>query len=353
MSPEPGDLRRYRRLLPWAVAFSVLSLALVLATFGLRDDDALHDAVARLDWRVLPAALTLHVAAHLFWSARYALVARGLGTPMAGPGAWAIVTAGVFGGAVTPGRIGGEGLKMALLMRRGTSAAQAGRILLTDRSMDLVFFMALGLSAAALLPPLFGADGAAARGFALLGSGFLALFLVLLVLLLTRPAPTGRLVQRTVGGLARLVRRGTPDLAGRTQRFLDQVREGILGIGRRPGIVGAALALTALNWLAEYGTLWALLRGFGHAVPFWAVFFVGIVLTLVVNIPLTPGGSGVAEVAALALLTPLAPGLSPLFVVAWRSTTYYYDLAVGGTVASAMLPRRAAHLREDLPQTVK
>ncbi len=77
-----------------------------------------------------------------------------------------------------------------------------------------------------------------------------------------------------------------------------------------------------------------MLRGFGYDVPFLHVILVGVVLTMVASIPVTPGGSGVAELTAIALLTPLAPGLTPAFVVAWRGVTYYYDLTVGSLVAT-------------------
>jgi len=153
-------------------------------------------------------------------------------------------------------------------------------------------------------------------------------------------------MDRGVTRVLRLFRRTAPQLETRIEHVLAEVRDGVRDLaGRKPVTTAAAVVLTACNWVAEYGVLWTLLHALGHDVPFWSVFFVGIVLTLVSNIPLTPGGSGVAELAALALLTPLVPGLSPLFVVAWRGVTYYYDLSVGGVMAGIMLPSRAPLVR--------
>ncbi len=342
-SGRNGALAKYRGLVPTALAASMLTLVAVVLWIASRRDLDLARAVTEVPWAWLPAALALHMAAHAFWAARYALVAQTFGLALSGPRALQIVTAGVFAGAVTPGKIGGEGLKLAILMRRGVSATRSGRLLLTDRAIDLVFFMVLGLVAAALLPPLFGSDGQAALGFAITGSAFLALFIVVLIGLLAFPETTSSLLHRIVAGFARLFRREPPDLVERVTHFLDEVRHGVAdALGRRPGLMAAAMALTALNWIAEYGVLWVLLQAMGHDVPFWAVFFAGIILTMVSNIPITPGGTGVAEVTALALLTPLAPGLSPLFVVAWRGVTYYYDIVVGGFVATFTVPGTAA-----------
>lgn len=327
-------------MVPWALASSLAATTGILVwTAG--GDEELSQAIQAIDWRFLPLALVLHVAAHLFWAARIQLIAREAGANVGPLQSWGLITAGVFGGAVTPGRIGGEGLKLALLLRRGVDGARATRLLIADRAADLVFFMVLGLLAVALLPPLFGAEAAAARGFALAGSAMLALFLVLLAAFLAAPRRTSRWLERLVAGFFRLLRRDAPAIRNQLHHALEQARHGALDVlGRRPGITAWALLLTAANWIVEYAAIWVLLQGFGHDVPYWTVFFVGIVLTMVANIPLTPGGSGVAEVAALALLTPLAPGLSPLFVVAWRGITYLYDLAVGGITASILLPKK-------------
>ena len=331
------DTSRYRRLVPVAVASAVLVPAAILLAASLGKTD-LRDVLRSVDWRVLPLALALHVAAHVFWAARFTVIARAAEVPMGPMASWGTITAGVFGGAVTPGRIGGEGLKLALLLRRGVDAGRSGRLLVADRAADLVFFLVLGLVAIVLLPPLFGAEAAAARGFAVAGSLMLGLFLALLAAFLWAPQRTGAVLERMVAAAFRILRREAPTLRDGLHRFLEQARHGLVDVlGRRPGLTLVALVLTLANWVVEFGAIWILLHGFGHDVPYWMVFFVGIVLTMVANIPLTPGGSGVAEAAALALLTPLAPGLSPLFVVAWRAMTYQYDLLVGGITASILL----------------
>jgi len=328
MRPARG---RYARLAPWAIGFSLLVLVVFVVVARIRGGAAAWDDLRRLDLRLLAGALAFHVAAHVLWGARLSLIAGGLGVPLQGRTGWRFVTAGVFGGAVTPGRVGGEAIKLGLLMRRGAPATQASRVLVADRSLDLSFFLVVGIVAAAVLPTLFGAAGGEATRYVVLGSAILAAFLLLLGLMLASPRMLGRALHR----FGRPLHRRWPDRGKRIERFAREVRGGLATVYRRPGLLVAAIALTLLNWLAEYVVLWTLLRGFGHPLPYPEVFLIGAVLTIVSNIPVTPGGSGLAETAAAALLLPLAPGLTLLFPVVWRIVTYWYDLVVGGVVALA------------------
>lgn len=340
-APTRGDLRRMRHLAPVAAGISIVTMAALVAYATLRQDQDLLAAFRSLDWRAVPAALGLHVAAHWFWAMRYSLLARDFDADIGVPQAWRIVTAGVFGGAVTPGRVGGEGVKMAILMRGGLSGTRASRILLADRSVDLLFFLALGIVAAASMPTIFGVAAATTLPYALAGVALLVLFLVLLVWLLWRPGPIAAAAYTASSLFLRIWRRGPPTWRERFEKLVHDVRQGLIDLHREsPWRVATAYGLTAANWVAEYAVLWVLLWGFGFSVPFWQVFLVGVVITLVSNVPVTPGGAGIAEVAGLALLSPLAPGLTPAFVIAWRGLTYYYDLMVGGAMAGWMLPRR-------------
>jgi len=76
-----------------------------------------------------------------------------------------------------------------------------------------------------------------------------------------------------------------------------------------------------------------LLYAFGHDVPFTYVALGAVIVVLLTTLPLLPGGSGLAELGALGIFSPVAPGLTPAFVLVWRVTTYYVDTIVGGLFA--------------------
>ena len=130
------------------------------------------------------------------------------------------------------------------------------------------------------------------------------------------------------------------------ESFLRQVY--FTGVTASTGVVLRASGLGALiiaftmqvldadTALAVKILLWVVLRGFGFHPPYAATYLAGVLIVMVSSVPALPGGTGVAEVAALALLTPLAPGLSPAFLVAWRGMTYYVDLALGAAVAGVL-----------------
>lgn len=339
--------RAWQSLVPIALGVTILAAAGLLAFARVQGQD-LRGALTTLDWRYLPLAAGLHVLAHVLWGTRMAILSGPCGIPIGPVAGWRLVTAGVFGGAVTPGRIGGEALKLTLLVRRGASGADASRLLLLDRASDLVFFMCTGVAAFFLLPLLFVA-GHEARGYAAAGAGVLILFLVLLVVVLRAPSAGAAMVQG-LAAISRLWGR-RPEVRAQAAAFLHSVRDGAGdAVRKHPWRVVAALLLTVANWVAEYGVLWVLLRAFGHDVPYVAVFLVGTVLTLVSNIPLTPGGTAVAEFTAYALLAPQTVGLTVLFPLVWRSVTYLYDLVVGGAMASVLLPgalRRRSSVAEE------
>lgn len=339
-SSEPGHALRLRRLVPAAIAVSVLSIVALMVWYqGRRDVDILA-SLKELDLAILPLALGLHILAHVIWATRLWLLAGGLGAPLSWPRALVLVLAGQFGAAVTPGRFGAEALRITLLVRGGSSGPVAGRVVVADRATDTLFFVTLGGIAAASLPLLFGEDAVVLRGLAFVAVAGLSLFIALIVLMLVRPQLASRMVHGVARGGARIVRRPEPKIAAKVEAFLVSVREGLSELARRsPWRLGAAAGLSFALWTSEFSILWIVLGGFGHEVPFQMVFIAGVLLTMLAAVPVSPGGSGVAEFAALVLLTPLAPGLTPAFVLVWRAMTYYYDLLVGGIVAAAVLPR--------------
>lgn len=329
------DLAALRRLAPWAIGFSLIVLLAILIWTQVRGGQDLRSSFAALDAKVIGAAIACHMGAHAWWALRLWLLAGGLETRLSMADSWRIITSGLAAAAVTPGRIGGEGWKMGVLLRSRHTPAAAGRLLLADRAADLVFFLTMGVVATVLLPQMFGDNATSVARYTAFGLAMLVVFVALLVMTLAAPARMGAMAQGVVSVGARMVRRDVPDLQGKTTRLVQDVRSGLGELLKgSPARVVAAFVLSAANWITDYGALWFLLRGFGYDVPFLHVILVGVVLTMVASIPVTPGGSGVAELTAIALLTPLAPGLTPAFVVAWRGVTYYYDLTVGSLVAT-------------------
>ncbi len=331
---------RLRRLLPIAVAISLLTLAAILVYFRSKQDvDVLFD-LRSLDPWVPAAAVGLHMTSHLAWTLRIYTLARGLEIRLSLPAAWRLVTSGQFAGAVTPGRVGAEGMRLTLLVRGGARGVAASRTVLADRTSDLVFFGTLGTLGAFALPMVFGADAGILRGLALAAAAALLGLIALLGLGLWRPMLVAAGAERTWNALRRVARRRPVAAADRIRAFLDDVWQGMVCLARdSPWRLLVAAGLSLALWVLEYGVLWVLLRGAGVEMPWMAVLTAGVLLTMLAAVPISIGGAGVAEVAAVLLLGPWAGASAVVVVLLWRASSYYYDVIIGGIVAAWSLPR--------------
>jgi uncharacterized protein (TIRG00374 family) len=313
--------RKYRRLVPWSVGLSLATLAVLSLYYqSRRGADVVSELGDLAPWTV-PAAIGLHLAMQLVWGLRILVLGRGLGAAVSYPRAVGLVTSGLFAAAVTPGRVGG---------------AAASRTILADRAVDMVFFLTLGLLAVSILPSLFGETGnVRALGFVAVAG--LTAMVVLVASLLAKPAAMSRFFSAISNLPARLRRRPVRDRAPAIRAFFHDVTAGLVHLARTaPWRLGAGAALSLVLWSCELAILWVVLSGFGFEAPFHAVYLAGALVVMIASVPALPGGTGLAELAALTLLTPLAPGLTPAFLVVWRGLTYYVDLLLGGVVAGAV-----------------
>jgi uncharacterized protein (TIRG00374 family) len=335
------EVRRYQRLVPFAVGASLLTLVAISVYYQSKGSADLVTELRRLELWALPAALGLHLAMQSFWALRLRTLGAGLGAPVTFAQAHGLVTSGLFAAAVTPGRIGGEPWRIAMLVRRGASGAAASRTILADRAVDMVYFLLLGVVAVALLPAYFGETGNV-RALGVVAVAGLVAIMALVTLILVRPAPMSRFLSWGADLPRRLLGRAPRDRAGAIQAFFAEVTSGLRDlVHRSPGRLWVAALCSVLLWTCELSVIWVVLQGFGFDVPYMGVYLAGIVVVMVASVPALPGGTGLAELAALVLLTPLADGLTPAFLVVWRGMTYYMDLLLGGLLAGYVArPRR-------------
>lgn len=332
--PSPKGYGARRLVIFLAISIALAGGIMVGIVLWARESGlGLDTTIGAVGWKAITAAVALHLGAHMAWAARLWTVSHGTGRGITYAFAFRLVTAGVFGAAITPGRAGGEGLRYILLRRHHPEPDHAMRFLVADRTLDFCFFILAGIPAAIALPVLLGGD-VAYRAAAVVGVVVLSALFAVLVLLITDPGG----LRRFGAPLARWLRRRMPKAGERVvhaiDRGLDHTRDGLrlLLTERKLYLAGAAL-LTVTYWTLEFLVLWVLLGAFGFHPGVLAVLLGAVVLNLVTAAAATPGASGIAELAALAIYQGMAPGLSPLFVVLWRMVTYGYDLAVGGAVA--------------------
>lgn len=340
-TPEAPDqatpqqaFRKYRRLVPWAVGVSLVTLAALSVYYQTRRGADVLAELRQLNVWTIPAAIGLHLLMQACWGVRIKVLGGGLGAPVPYARAVSLVTSGLFAAAVTPGRVAGEPWRIAMLYRGGASGAAASRTILADRAVDMLFFLVLGLLAVVLLPAMFG-DTGNVRSLGLLALAGLSLMVLAITLILVRPAMMSHFLSAVAGLPTRLRGKPTRNRAPAIQAFFHDVTSGLVELWRAsPWRLGVSAAMSVALWTCELSILWVVLQGFGFDAPYQAVYLAGVLVVMIASVPLLPGGTGLAEVAALTLLTPLAPGLTPAFLVVWRGLTYYVDLSLGAFMAA-------------------
>jgi len=262
--------------------------------------------------------------------------------------------ANIFLGGITPSQTGGAAAQLYLLMRTGLPFHIASVVSVVGFLGTVVSLLVAGL-VFALVHPGF----ALPFGFRFFSAATVTVFTaVLLVFLAAIRVREGR------DGWLRSIARRLPALGPRLARsralerfeatladFAALVRE---GGSRRLEWIAAGLALSALIYLDKFLVAYVLLRGFGFGPRLTEVLYLQVAQCLIMYFAPTPGASGVAEIAAAAIMTPVVPAAYfTAYVILWRTFTLYVPMAAGGLLLlrEALRVAPAARVRRELSET--
>ncbi|MCP5518715.1 MAG: flippase-like domain-containing protein [Verrucomicrobiales bacterium] len=262
----------------WRVAWTEGPRALWGTLLILRPADGL--------WSLVFMGLTIVLGLlrwHLF------LAGQGLGLPLGRTAEISFVAH--FFNSLLLGSAGGDVMKAYYAARETHhKKAEAVMTVVVDR---LIGLFATLFFAAVLMAPNRDLLAAHHRLAAVSGFVLSALLVVTLVTVLSLWGGLGRVWPRLRGWVGRLPK------AQLIERSLEATRN----YGRKPGILGGALALSLMLNAACCLQIWSLARGLGIAVPLrWLMLIVPIVIFLS-SIPITPNGLGVRENLYVWMLT--------------------------------------------------
>jgi uncharacterized protein (TIRG00374 family) len=247
-------------------------------------------------------------------------------------------------GAVTPFAGGEVAYQLLELDRRGLSPEIGGAII-TLRSLlnGVVFFTAavVGLILVPNIPFLGRASSLLPSEHAIL-IGTAITIAVIGLLIAAFVAYRRRSQRRREGhGWMGSISAKIPEWREKAVDYLRHVRESLVWIWRQESrVVIACLGLMVLYW-AIYPLLGTMaLRAAGWDGTGWfAVFMAQYVLFIVIPLSPTPGNSGAAELAFVALMGDYAPQSALLSgVIIWRVLNHYSELMVGAFIAGRHLP---------------
>jgi len=332
-------------LLTVSLAISILTILFILFFSPYKITPATIDALARINPFYLSLAIGLHALSWIVWGCRLKIMSDFAGKSAGGGKGEAndlkllkaikIILASLFAACITPSQFGGEPVRIYLLNKNGLSVGDGTAVVFGERVLDFIvivigaaisflMFRAV-LSNHSIIYPIFTVIGA-----------FLFVGIVLMALALLHPEKANKLAEVLCSKIK----------IKRLERIKDkfyQEMNNFFGAVKRfryegKATLGFALLLTIAFWLVSFIVPSFLLLGLG-ANPVWIYSIAAqFILIIIVAVPITPGGSGIAEISITYLYHTLvgAPILG-VFMILWRLITYYLNLIAGGITSVKIL----------------
>jgi uncharacterized protein (TIRG00374 family) len=253
---------------------------------------------------------------------------------------------------LTPSGVGGGPAHLYGLVRTGVSVGKAAASNFASLLVNLIFLTTAGFAAwffgaAATIREvqLPGVNLSAATLFEWTVSVFAGV-VVILVLFAANPRPVRGWVLRIFGSGQRV----------RTVlRWIHELHGSLLIYARKGKL---ALFLATLSGALHFGGRfllgWGVLRGFGIEAGFWNIVTLHVLLQFLLIFMPTPGGSGVGEILAPALMRPFLPSsLLVAYTAVWRFFLTYVNVLAGGGLLLRWVGLDQAKLAENVAPTGK
>ena len=312
-----------------ALLATFMSLASIIVILKFTDTNVSWKMISEVQGKFLVLGLVLHMLSWIFYAVRLKFLASLAGHEITFRLSLISTLASNFLAALTPSSAGGEPLRIKMLADDGMSYGSATAVAVGERLLDSIFFVA------ALA--IFLIFSNFLTGFGLKIGAF---FVILLFLLLTFLWQLVSRPERISGFIAWLKKKtGNRPIVYSIEKEIWLFRDAGIQLAREALRRTPAMAvLTALIWMCDFLVPSALLIGMGADPKFLLSITSQIILAIIAILPLTPGGSGVAELSMSYLYSMFVPPLllGPL-VILWRVSTYFSNIVVGAAFAGASI----------------
>jgi len=335
-----------------SISFSTLVLAGVLY---FTVDETTIDYLSRVNTFYLLLATLLHIVSLGFWALRIQAMSASLGYRVNFRHCLNLVFANMLVAAVTPSQAGGEPVRIHELYRAGVPVGDATAVVVMERILDGIILGALGAFAMLFLGRYWSslASGFSGISFIMYAAWIaVTLFVLIFVYSVKNPDHLKRALRRLSCWIDRRWHlRRLEQLLGTIDREVDNFNQGLVKFVNhgKSGLVWG-LIFTTFFWFSEFIIASLLLVGLGQPPYFIESFVVQIVIAVIMMIPLTPGGSGIAELSATSLYSLIIPSsIVGIFVLLWRLILYYLNILLG-LLSSLVIVRREFLARAEKQQ---
>jgi len=312
---------------------SVLSMVAVLLYTSTEDTLPSLCAVKPV---YLLAAVILHIISYGIWGFRISVLCRSLGENVGVIKSTEIATSSLLMMAITPSSAGGEPVMVYMLTKEGMTPGKSSAIVVAGRLFDAaLLLLALPLAIITLKSVSLELD-------ILLIAAALTMVLAISTLWMII-FNHGRFISAVTAISERVFRLfglgKIPDtIIGRIEEEMIEFKDSfITGARSKRSDTLLAAGATILFWTVEFMLIPLILYGLNVPGAFSLIavaFAAQVIISIVMVVPLTPGASGVAELASTALLATFIPlHLVGIVVICWRAVTYYLNVVVGAFVS--------------------
>ncbi|MCD6370220.1 MAG: flippase-like domain-containing protein [Thermoplasmata archaeon] len=322
------ELKKWRR---WLIASILISAASLAIIFMLTSTQRAIPLIIHTSPLFLLIILIIHTLHWFFWALRIKIMAHALGDKISFTWAFRIVMVNLFMASITPSSFGGEPSRIYMLSQRNLSGGDATALTLGERLIDFIFF---GVA----LPIMFILLGITINlkdlQYELLAAALIFIFGGFFLLFIVTHASWFKKRIRKFERVVRLLVKNEErrkNVMKKIEREFDSFVKGMVVIFKRKWLYFlGALGATVVMWVADFSIPSLILLALGHQ-PFWllSITFQMIIL-LITIVPISPGGSGLAEFSAYFLYSQKLPkDLVGAVVILWRILTFYMNLFVG------------------------
>lgn len=326
-----------------SLGFSSIVLVLVLYfTF----DEATIEYIQKLNPWCLALALAAHLAALCFWAFRLKVMSRSLGYTVGFMHCLNAIFANLLVAAITPSQAGGEPVRIHELYRAGVKLGDATGVVIMERILDGAVLVGISMITMLLLGKQWQSIAPGMAAFIYISWGVIAALVLFFMYSVKKPEILKNLLRRISLWLDRRKRRHNVKklnaLLDRIDAEVDNFHGSLSRFVNRRGIAGLfwGTVCTVMFWCIEFGIASVLLMGLGSQPFFIESFIAQIVIALVMMVPLTPGGSGIAEVMATSLYGIFVnSSILGVFVLLWRVVLYYFNIILGLAASVGILKR--------------
>jgi len=314
----------------WLWISIIFSVIVLVAVLYLTFDETTIVYLARMDPFYLLLALVLHVVAIVIWAVKIQKMAESLGYRIGFLYTLNMVNANLLAGAITPSQAGGEPVRIHELYSANLKLGDATAIVITERILDIIILVIGGVIAIFLLGTIN-----IPREYTLIiyvAWGCMVGIVLLFLYSGKNPAMLKRLIKsasciftkawdpQKVTALTERIDCEVDSFHGSLSLFVSQGKSGLYW----------GTFFTVVFWAIEFLIPSLILLGLGSPPFYLESFVVQIIIAIIMMVPLTPGGSGVAEVSAYSLYLLFVPSaIVGVFVVLWRVIFYYFNIAIG------------------------